>query len=217
MKKTILFDLDGTLIDSSVGITTCVQYALRAFDIEVSDLNSLKCFIGPPLADSFQTHYQFTPENAARGVEKYRERFDVFGIYECELYSGIEKMLRALKSAGYQLGVASSKPEGSCRQILERFEIADCFDEIVGATLDGSRSSKVSVLQEAIKRLNLKDLSAVCLVGDTLFDVLGAKEAGISCIGVAYGFGERVDLIENGVVTVCDSPQEVEAYIKDEF
>ena len=108
MKKYLLFDLDGTLTDPVVGITTCVQYALKSFGIEEPDLSKLEPFIGPPLKDSFKEFYNMDDEQAWKAVEKYRERFDEVGIFENEVYKGIPEMLRFLQSKGFYLAVASS-------------------------------------------------------------------------------------------------------------
>lgn len=210
--KTILFDLDGTLINSKPGITKCAQYALAAFGIEEPDLDKLEFFIGPPLVESFQKHYGFAPDQARLAVDKYRERYHTVGIFECELYPGVEDTLRTLKNAGYRIAMASSKPEVSCRQILEHFGLTAYFDEIAGATLDGRLDSKISVLREAMRRMEITDVSEACLVGDTRFDVLGAKEAGMDCLGVTYGFGTKEELLACGAVAVVNRMGEVQKY-----
>ena len=210
--KTILFDLDGTLINSKPGITKCAQYALAAFGIEEPDLDKLEFFIGPPLVESFQKHYGFAPDQARLAVDKYRERYHAVGIFECELYPGVEEALRTLKNAGYRIAMASSKPEVSCRQILEHFGLISYFDEVAGATLDGRLDSKISVLREVMRRMEITDVSEACLVGDTRFDVLGAKEAGMDCLGVTYGFGTKEELLACGAVAVVNSMEEVRKY-----
>lgn len=215
--KTVLFDLDGTIIDSALGITTCTQYALRAFGIEETDLSKLRCFIGPPLMDSFPRYYQFSEEQARAAVEKYRERYHTIGIYECELYPDVEIVLQQLRAHGYQIALASSKPEVSCKRILEHFEIDKYFDEIVGATLDGKIDTKSQVLCEVFKRLQITDKKEILLVGDTIFDAVGAREAGIACLGVSYGFGARKELLDNGAVAVCNSMKEVGDYVISQF
>lgn len=215
--KTVLFDLDGTIIDSALGITTCTQYALRAFGIEETDLDKLYCFIGPPLMESFQKYYSFTKEQARAAVEKYRERYHTIGIYECALYPDVEIVLKQIREQGYRLALASSKPEVSCKQILEHFGIDLYFDEIVGATLDGKIDTKIEVLCEVFQRLDITDKKEVLLVGDTLFDAKGAKEAGIDCLGVSYGFGTREELFDHGAVAVCRSMKEVGDYIVSQF
>ncbi len=119
MYKYALFDLDGTLTNPELGITTCVAYALRHFGIEVEDLHTLRPFIGPPLVDSFMHFYGFTKEKALEATLKYRERFETIGLYENEAYGAIYCVLDELKHAGLTLAVASSKPEVFTKKIIE--------------------------------------------------------------------------------------------------
>ncbi|MFT9287396.1 HAD hydrolase-like protein, partial [Liquorilactobacillus nagelii] len=99
----ILFDLDGTLTDSSEGITKSVAYALQSCGIKVADLHELDKFIGPPLIDSFQQFYGMNQEQAQKAVSKYRERFSQTGIFENRVYPGIPELLTNLKQQGKHL------------------------------------------------------------------------------------------------------------------
>ena len=110
MYDYILFDLDGTLTDPKVGITTCVQYALKGMGIEEPDLEKLTPFIGPPLKDSFMQFYGLDSEQAEKAIALYRERFSDIGLFENEIYPGIPQMLHALKAKGKRLAISSSKP-----------------------------------------------------------------------------------------------------------
>ncbi|MFP3154021.1 HAD hydrolase-like protein [Lachnospiraceae bacterium ZAX-1] len=213
MKKTILFDLDGTMIDTEVVVTTCVQYALRHVGIEEPNLENLRIFIGPPLFSQFQLIYGLTPEQAEIAVEKYRERYKKGGIQESKLYPHVEETLHNLKEKGYKIALASSKTEPACIQLLEHFQIAHYFDVIGGGREDRKINTKILVLQDVMGRLNQKDPKELVLVGDTKYDVEGAKEAGIDCIAVAYGFGTPEELQAAGATCICDSLEEVELYI----
>lgn len=206
---TILFDLDGTISDSFLGITRCVQYALKAQGIEVEDLQELTDFIGPPLSVSFRKKYGFDDETIAFLVKKYRERFDETGVFENELYPGVREALALLKEKGYPLVLASSKLEGACRLILEHHHILSYFTEVAGATLDGRISKKEEVLEEAMRRMKIQNPKDCLLIGDTIYDVEGAKKAGMDCIGVSYGFGKAKDLEEAGVWCICKDLEEV--------
>lgn len=212
--KAILFDLDGTLINSEEGITKCVQYALKAQGIDEPDRTKLLCFIGPPLSATFKETYGMTEEEAQRAVQKYRERFDTEGIFECCLYEGAAETLAHLKEKGYVTALASSKPETACRRIIEHFHLNSCFDEIVGSTLDGSISTKQEVLEELYRRMHNIPKQEMCLIGDTRYDAEGAKEFGIRCIGVSYGFGTREELLNSGAEAVFDHMKEVEDYFE---
>jgi phosphoglycolate phosphatase len=225
--RAVLFDLDGTLINSEEGITKCVQYALDAYGIHEPDRKNLLCFIGPPLGPVFREKYGMSEEDAWKSIQKYRERYDVKGIYECCLYDGVKEAVARLKEKGYVIALASSKPETACRRIIEHFDMLSYFDLIVGSSLDGTISTKQQVLEELYRRMkqlpeekygdvSLLDKKDMCLIGDTRFDVLGAKQFGIPCIGITYGFGTREELTEHGAVAVFDRIEEVEAYIENE-
>lgn len=214
--KKVLFDLDGTLINSQEGITKGVQYALREYlGIEEPDLESLRCFIGPPLALMFDQKYHVPAEKIEPTVTKYREYYDSIGMNQCELYPGVKEVLQRMHEKGYILGLASSKPESSCASILENKGVAHFFDYIVGASIGPERREKVLVLEEAFRRMDVTDRSQVVLIGDTKYDAVGAAKAGIDCIGVTYGFGTREELLEAGAVAVFDTLEEVEAYLDE--
>lgn len=215
--KVILFDLDGTLIDSSEGITKSAQYALSHFGIDEPELEPLKKFIGPPLVQSFANHYGFSEEKSVEAVAVYRERYNAIGIFECSLYEGVEACIKQLKSEGYLIGMASSKPEESCRRILEHFGILDLFDEVVGATFDGKIDTKEEVLLEVFRRFLEVDKADMCLIGDTNFDVDGAKKVGIDCIGVSFGFGNTDEMLSNGAIAICDSMAQLPEKIQQLF
>lgn len=205
MVKAILFDLDGTLIDSSVGITKSAQYALKHYGIEEPNLQKLYKFIGPPLSDSFRKYYHFSEEQARNAVAVYRERYNKIGIFECSLYPGVEACIRKLKEQGYLIGMASSKPETSCKRILEHFGILELFDDVVGATMDGRIGTKEEVLLEVMRRWSQLSREEMCLIGDTLFDVEGAGLVGVGCIAVSFGFGDVEEMKKAGAIAVCDS------------
>ena len=215
--KAILWDLDGTIINSEEGITKCVQYALRAQGIDEPDLKKLLCFIGPPLEPVFREKYGMTADEAWKSVIKYRERFDVAGIFECQLYDGVKDVIIDMKCKGYRLALASSKPETACKRILKHFGLTSYFDEVVGSTLDGSISTKQQVLEELERRMASWGIGKdeMCLIGDTKYDAAGAKAFGIRCIGVSYGFGTREEMLAAGAEVVFDKIEEVETYIEE--
>ena len=215
MFEYILFDLDGTLTDPKIGITSSVQYALRAFGIDEPNLDKLEPFIGPPLADSFMEFYGFTPEQANQAIEKYRERFDGQGIYENELYEGIDKMLLALKEKKKILAIASSKPTPLVLRVLEHFDIRQYFDYIVGSELDGRRSKKEEVVAEALQLMLPASFDVrvkkerVAMVGDRKFDIEGAKAFGLTSIGVSFGYASEGELEAAGADYIVDTVSEL--------
>ena len=213
MYKYILFDLDGTLTDPYLGITQCVQYALNAYGIKDEPLEKLKKFIGPPLKNSFMEFYGFDSADADAAVEKYRERFRDTGIFENDIYEGVEEMLKTLKGRGLILAIASSKPQDFVERILDHFHIRQYFDNITGSFMDGRRTVKCEVIEAVIETLKIEDRSQVVMVGDRFHDVEGAKIAGVDCIGVSFGYGGREELEMAGAAAVVDSVEELRNFL----
>lgn len=208
--KYLLFDLDGTLTDPKLGITTSVQYALKAFGIEEPDLDKLEPFIGPPLRDSFMNFYQFNAEQAELAVAKYREWFAPTGVLQNKIYPGVEEMLVALKAEGKVLAVASSKPTVFVEQILRHFHIYDYFEVIVGSELNGVRGSKEEVVEEALSQLGAENNQQTVMIGDRKFDIQGGKEHGLLTVGVTFGYAEEGELEASGADYVVNSVEELE-------
>lgn len=215
MFKNILFDLDGTLTDPKVGITTCIAYALNSFGITVESLDDLEHFIGPPLKEQFMESYGFDDRQAEQAVGKYRERFAVKGMYENEVYDGIEELLQALKAEGKVLGVASSKPEVFVNEILKHFHLDGYFDCIAGADMEGKRTEKEAVVADALQRLGIteNEKPKTVMIGDRKYDVLGAKAHGLASIGVVFGYGGYEELQHAGADQIAMTVAELRTAI----
>ena len=210
MYKAIFFDLDGTLTESGEGITKSVQYALEKIGKPEEDLEKLKVFVGPPLMEQFMKYAGVDEATGRKAVEFYRERYEVKGIYENHPYESVEEMLQELKRKGYILAVASSKPEYYVTQILDYFKLSSYFDVVVGSEMNGARTSKSEVIEEALKRINMSDKrNEVLMVGDKEHDVLGARAAGLDCVAVAYGYGTQEELTEANPLKIVDSVDEL--------
>ena len=206
--RNILFDLDGTLIDTGEGIMKSAQYALRDAGIEIEDYRELSFFVGPPLVYTYTVKFGLDMETARRLVTKYRERYTDIGLFECEPYPGVVECMEGLREQGYRLFVASSKPELMCRRLLEHFDMLKLFDDVAGSTPDGSIDTKSQVLSELFRRNTEDDpgfIGSSVLIGDTRFDINGANDVGISCIGVSYGYGEAEELASLGAAAIADS------------
>lgn len=198
MYQTILFDLDGTLTDSGIGITNSVMYALEKFGIHVSDQAELYSFIGPPLVESFERYYGFDHQQAEQAVSYYREYFSRKGIYENRPYDGIKELLADLKDSGKVLLVATSKLEKFAGEVLMYFGLYDYFDAVAGSSLDGTRIKKGEIITYALDNAGAAGRESAIMVGDREHDILGAKEAGIDSLGVLYGYGSREELAMAG-------------------
>ena len=209
MYKYILFDLDGTLTDPGLGITNSVMYALKKFNIDVEERASLYKFIGPPLMDSFKMFYGFSEEDSELGVKYYREYFKERGLYENEVYDGIEELLKALKDQNKSLIIATSKPDEFAVEIVKHFHLDQYFDFVAGATMDSSRSKKADVIEYAIKNCNITDLSSAIMIGDREHDILGAKQVGLDSIGVLFGYGNYAELEAAGATHIVEKPADI--------
>ena len=217
----ILFDLDGTLTDPKEGITKSVAYALKSYGIGVEDLDSLCKFIGPPLKDSFVKFYGFSEEQGYEAVEKYREYFKPYGVYENKLYDGVDNLLAELKSCGKKIVLATSKPTVFAKVILEHFDLMKYFDVVCGSELDGSRVKKGDVVAYALEQAaemervsvaestKVFDKSLAVMIGDREYDILGAKENGLDSIGVLYGYGDRAEHEAAGADYIVETVEEL--------
>lgn len=205
----LLFDLDGTLMNTKEGIVKSVYYALDFLGVTEDEPEKLERFIGPPLDASFRDFYQMNETGVKQAVEKYRERYTKKGQYECEPYLGIPELLRELKEKGKMLYVATSKPAVFAEEILRHHNLFDYFDGISAATLDGSVSEKPDIIREVLKELPQADKKDIVMVGDRRFDILGAKECGIKSIGVRYGFPEPGELEEAGADHIADTTEQL--------
>ena len=210
MKKTILFDLDGTLTDSGEGIINCSILALKHFGCPIPSREQMRVFVGPPLHESFIKH-GVPADKADEAVKIFRSRYIPIGKYENEPYPGIHQLLAKLKDEGHTLYVATSKPENMAVDVLNHFDLARYFDCICGASMDTSRSTKEAVIAYLIQKNGQAD--NMVMVGDTKFDVIGAKEHGIPCIGVSWGYGHAEDIINAGAVAMANTMEELHALL----
>jgi len=211
MYDIVLFDLDGTLTESGIGITRSVAHSLRKYGIEETDQAKLDRFVGPPLIDSYMRYYGFSREQAVQAVEYYREYYAVTGIFENRVYDGVEAMLKALNDAGKICVLATSKPEHYAVQILEHFGLAPYFSCVAGATMDEKRTNKADVIAYALEKAG-KAGKAV-MVGDRKHDIEGAKAHGLPSIGVLYGYGSRAELETAGATYLAETAEEILKFV----
>ena len=205
---TVLFDLDGTLTDPEIGITTCFQYALQHFGIEENDREKLRRVIGPPLLDSFMQYYGLSEDDAQLGIKYYRERFSDIGIFENTVYDGIPEMLNKLKEAGKKLVLATSKPHVYANRILEYFDLAKYIAFVAGSELDGTRTDKAEVIRYALEQTGTAADEAI-MVGDRKHDVIGAIKNHMDVIGVLYGHGSEEELLKADTSLLAQTPADV--------
>lgn len=211
MKKTILFDLDGTLTDSGEGIINCATLALRHFGLPIPSYTDMRTFVGPPLRDSF-IRFGVPADQADEAIRVYRSRYIPTGMFENTPYPGIRELLEALRAEGYTLYVATSKPEEMSVTILEKFDLAKYFCRICGASIDSSRSTKDAVIAYLLESSGAKE--DMVMVGDTKYDILGAKAHGIPAIGVGWGYGKVEEMEDAGAAGIAETMDELIGLIR---
>ena len=189
--KYVIFDLDGTITDPKVGITTSAKFALREMGYALQAEQDLRWMIGPPLADTFIKITGCDKQEAQRLIDKYRERYSVLGVHENTLYPGIRELLQALKNEEITLAIASSKPTFFVEQILDDFNLREYFNVVQGSDMAGKHVEKEDVLKIALSKLDITEntkLHQTVMVGDRKFDILAAKSFGMKSIAVTYGY-----------------------------
>lgn len=203
MKKyeTILFDLDGTLTDPAQGLTLGFEYALYKMGMPPESREELRRFIGPPLLDVWQTEYGLTKAEAERMIAVFREYYDIYGWWDNTPYAGIAEQLGILKSRGYRLLVATSKPERTAKRVLSLFDLDKYFDFIGGAESGSERYTKTAVLKYVLESTGANTESAI-LVGDRMYDREGAGAVGIDSLGVLWGHGSREEIESAGFTRI---------------
>ena len=211
MFSTILLDLDGTITNPYIGITNGVMYAYEHLGLEVPERESLRSFIGPPLIVEF-TRRGLPEEQAREAVRLYREYYGETGLFENELIPGTVEFLRELKQRGKRVCLATSKPEQFSVRILERFGIAQYFDFIGAAAMDGSRDSKLAVIQYVLDSTGASPQECL-MVGDRMHDIIGAHDAGMKCAAVLVGFGSREEFAEYNADYVAETLADVLKYV----
>lgn len=213
--KYVFFDLDGTLSDSGLGITNSVAYALKKMGVGEVRRSWLYKFVGPPLLESFEKFCGLSEKDAMLAVKHYREYYRERGIFENCMYEGVGELLRNLFEQKRTLALATSKPQVFAEQILDSYGIRKYFHSVVGSNLDGTRVRKDEILEHALAKCGVCDLSRAVMVGDREYDILGAKRAGVRSLGVTYGYGSKGELERAGADYIADSLEDVARILAD--
>ncbi|MBP5239580.1 MAG: HAD hydrolase-like protein [Oscillospiraceae bacterium] len=210
-RSAILFDFDGTVFDTVEGITKSIQHAIRKHGMD-AELEELRCFAGPPLVDKFMEVFGVPDAEAEQLVVDFRERYAPIGVYESEPFPGIHDLLAALRRAWKTLGVATSKPQNMAELLLERSGLLDCFDVIVGSDPKLNNNAKWEVVTRAMERCGATPECTV-LIGDTKYDVAGARRCGIPCVGVRWGYASEGEMEEAGAAAMVETMEDLLALL----
>lgn len=187
MYDAIIWDLDGTLIDTTPGVIYAVKYTINEFGLEMPDEDMVRKFVGPPMQLSFQRYFGMDEESALKAANQFRFNYKEHSLLMAELYPGTLEVLENLKKKGYRMAVATNKSHDNAIAILNHFRVADYCEFMMGSDLAG-KLKKADIIESCLEELNIKPDDAV-YIGDSIFDLDGAENMGMNFIGVTYGFG----------------------------
>ncbi|GGA11738.1 HAD hydrolase-like protein [Dyella caseinilytica] len=205
-----LFDLDGTLIDSELGVTACIRHALTRLD--VSTPADLREWIGPPLRQSFAPLLDHDETRIEAAVHYYHERFTELGWREYAIYPGIADMIASLQTAGHQLAIVTSKPHRHAQPIVDELPFGNHFEKLYGPHPSSSHSEKASMIAAALADFGASPKQTI-MIGDRRYDMEGAVANGVAGVGVLWGFGSREELEEAGAHAVIEHPERLGALL----
>ena len=208
MYSYLFFDLDGTLCESGPGILEAFRYSLDQMGVPFPDVDP-NTFIGPPLLELYQRYCGMSYDEANEAIRLYRAYYQRESIYHTPAYKEIRAVLDGLKERGFRLAVATSKPDAMAKKLMGLVGLADCFEEIVGASLDESCHKKGDVIAKALRLLHEPDRADVLMIGDRAEDIRGAKENGLDSCGVLYGYGSRKELEKAGADYIAETPADL--------
>lgn len=187
MYKAVLFDLDGTLLDTSVGVIKSIEYTINELKLSPLSETELKTFIGPPIYNSLKERYNFSDEEAAEATRIFRDTYKDRFLFEAEVYQNLFKVLETLRNRKIKIGVATYKREDYAIRLLEHFGITDYCDVVHGADHD-NKLTKSDIIKLCMDEMGIESPTEVVLVGDTSHDAIGAKNLEVDFIGVTFGF-----------------------------
>lgn len=213
MYKYIFFDLDGTLTNSGEGIIRSLEYAFDELGLQRPDSETISKFIGPPLTVSFHEYMHYDDETTEKAIAKYRERYNIKGIFENHPYNGIHELLDELKNKDYNLAVATTKPEYMAKRVTDHYDLTKYFETVSGAI--GENDTKEAVIRRACERMNIEEseFSSILMIGDRKFDIIGAHACGIKCCAVEYGFAPEGEFQEYGADYVVGEVEDLKNFL----
>ena len=214
----VAFDLDGTLSDPAKGLVEGFVYAFRKMGVDYGTRDSLRRFIGPPLIETWMPEFGFTYEEAERAVILFREYYNIYGWWDNVIYPGIRELLAELKARGKTVVLTTSKPQDTAEQILDLFDIRKYFDFIGGASSHKTRERKSEVIDYVLDGIGVgtdaEKRSRCIIVGDRVYDAVGAQECGIDSIGAVWGHASDAEMESSPFTYRAKTPSDVLEFIK---
>ena len=209
----ILFDLDGTLIESAESVRISIAYAMRALDLPCPDLSDYSEYVGPPLEDTMRGLCAVPEALVPQAIQIYRDYYDEVGKKTIRVFDGMTETLSKLQKQGKKLAVCTSKIERVAGQVSDDLGLRPYFDAVCGSDADAGRLAKADVIPYALDALGCSDKSKALMIGDTVFDARGARLAGVDFLGVTYGYGVKESMEACGAVGFADSPRAIADFL----
>ncbi len=209
----ILFDLDGTLVDSERGVKRCILHSLNKFGLS-ADESTLHAMIGPPFRQSMEMFFGITGDESEGFIKYYRSQYAIDGWCDCDVYDGVLEMLGAVREMGKKVALATSKPIEFAAKVVDKFGISEHLDFLGAATDDKTRDKKVDVIKYVLDSMNVKDTSRVLMIGDRLYDIEGARQLDIKTLCVLWGYGSQEEFDQYGADYVVSSPADVVEFLR---
>jgi phosphoglycolate phosphatase len=210
-RKSVFFDLDGTLIDSRPGIFRCARKTFDVLGVPQPTDEDLRKIIGPPLKKGFAIFLD--DDLTDRAVDIYRGHYQKGGMFEAFVFAGIEEALNVL-TRSYRIFCVTSKYHKFAEMILSRFLLYRNIEKTYGPDLDGNLSDKAELLRYVLENENI-NISDAVMIGDTHYDIEGACANDIHSIGVLWGFGKKEELENSGADIIIAEPSEIEKVVLD--
>lgn len=211
--QLILFDLDGTLIDSEEGILASMEHAFTRMGHQPPARAHMRGWIGPPLRHTFPSVVGDDPARIEQAVAHYRERFDTIGWSEHEVFPGIEDLVTGLARRELALAIVTTKVQVQAQRIVDHLPFGAAFQRVYGPGLDGRHCEKAEMIAQA-----LADFGAAAqhtaMIGDRYFDIEGALANGVRALGVSWGFGSVDELANAGAHAIAHTPAELAALLQ---
>lgn len=213
--QLLIFDFDGTIVESGPGLVRSIRHALSAMGIEEPDDKKLERFIGPPLNIGFRDWYHMSEEQIPHAMKIFRQRYDEKGVYEARVYPGITDCLRAAKERGIPMAIASAKPLYYIEKMVQHFELGSYFEQIVGPGLNDELENKAGqdvkgrMIRQVCTHFPNTPAHACIMIGDKASDIKAGKEQGCQTIGVLYGYGSFEELKQAGPDRMVESVQDL--------
>ena len=199
--SVVIFDLDGTLLDTSSGVVKATDYSVEKFQLPVLNEKQKQSFIGPPVQTSFKTYYNCSEERAWELATAWRNAYKDMFLYEAVAYEGIYELLEYLRECGIKTGVATNKREDYAKTLLEYFSFSPLFDCVIGSDFEGKRT-KSDIIRLCMHQCGVENPKCCLMIGDTMLDFIAAQKVGTDFLGVIFGFGFKPFEANEGIITV---------------